>query len=198
MSERMQEAALAAAQLLGLVIAGVVLYQLGQPEVGSLVIGAALGHAAPRRRKGDRPSTPPPAALLVLCIAGAGVLSGCGASAVGTQYQALRVAAEVYDAATDGAEAALTTQAAACDGDDPCLDALRAAWLPVRAAQATVLLGLQGWAGALRVWEVSGDVPALMRAAMRAAESFWRAMETWAEAGRAVGWDLPALTGGAQ
>lgn len=51
MSERMQEALLSAAQMLGLVAAGVVLYHLGQPEVGSVVIGAAIGHAAPRRQR---------------------------------------------------------------------------------------------------------------------------------------------------
>lgn len=133
-----------------------------------------------------------PAALLAL----AAWLSGCGASAVGTQYQALRAAVEVYDVATDGAEAALNTQAAACNQDDACLDGLRQPWMSVRAAQGAVLLVLQGWAGVLRLWEVSGDVPALIRQALRTAEDFARAWTQWAEAGRAVGWELPTLPGG--
>lgn len=129
-------------------------------------------------------------ALLALALAA----TGCGGSAVGAQYQALRVAATVYDSATDGAEAALNTQAAACNGDDACLDALREPWSAVRVAQSGVLLVLQSWASALQLWEAAGDVPALMRAAWRVMESLSGAWTLLADAGRGVGWDVPTLT----
>jgi hypothetical protein len=79
----MQEAVLAAAQLLGLVIAGVVLYQMGQTEVGSLVIGAALGHAAPRRRRGDGGGSGAGGALALLLAVGVALsATGCGPTAL--------------------------------------------------------------------------------------------------------------------
>lgn len=202
MSERMQEAALAAAQLLGLVIAGVVLYHLGQPEVGSLVIGAALGHAAPRRRKGDRPSTPPPAALLVLCIAGAAVLSGCGASAVQTSARAATVAA----VATQGA-ARIVTESARADLDaacplaeyptqgpalDACAAPVRARWAPADAAVAATRATLVAWVEVLSLAQMAGGDD-LLGAMIEAARAFMSAWDDLARALRSVGVEAPQL-----
>lgn len=51
MSERVQEAALGVVTTLGLALVGLALYHLDAHEAGMLVLGAAIGHAAPRRRK---------------------------------------------------------------------------------------------------------------------------------------------------
>lgn len=149
---------------------------------------------APRLRFGVVPEVVIACAILVACICVASCLSGCGASAVGTQYQALRVAATIYDSATDGAEAALTTQAQGCAHDDACLDAVRLRWLPVAAAQSAVLVLLQGWAGLIQLWEAAGDLPSLLRAGIRQVEAIGRAWNAWASASSAAGWlSLPPL-----
>lgn len=151
------------------------------------------------RPRSRRDGSAPVAAMVALAFVGlvalGALLSGCGGSPVAQQYQALRVVAGVYDVATDGAEAALNTQAAACDGADACLDELGRGWHPVRVAQGGVLLALQGWASVIALWEAAGDLAALARAAVRQLESVSLAWNAWAAAGRAVGWTLPPLPG---
>ncbi|UJR81502.1 hypothetical protein [Sandaracinus amylolyticus] len=162
MSERMQEAALAAAQLLGLVIAGIVLYQMGQTEVGSLVIGAALGHAAPRRARGGG-GVPPVAPLLMLLGAIAlGALSGCDGPpdaarrsvevATVVLLDADRDAAVRYTAAAEAAIERSTTLAeyrAAMSPHDALEQALRVSQSTILAADAA----LDAWrAGGAERW----------------------------------------------
>jgi hypothetical protein len=143
-------------------------------------------------RKGGPPSVPP--AALALLVALPALVGGCGASPLRVQYDALATVAEVYDAATDGAEAALNVQAAACNQEDACLDALVTSWSPVRVAQAGVLLVLQGWASLLGVWEAAGaELGSLVRAALRQVEALGSAWNAWAAAGAGVGWTLPAI-----
>lgn len=133
--------------------------------------------------------------LLLFGIGALALLAqGCGGSPIGAQYQALRVAATIYDSATDGAEAALTVQAQGCAHDDACLDALHARWLPVAAAQSAVLVLLQGWAGIIQLWEAAGDLPSLLRASVRQLEAIGRAWNAWGAASSAAGWlALPPL-----
>lgn len=138
-----------------------------------------------------------PSLLIAIATVGAlalaaSLLSGCGASAVDTHYQVLGAIASVYDVATDGAETTLTAQAQACD-DEPCVEQLRSSWAPIRAGQAAVLLALQGYAAALRLWHDAGDLPALARAAVRSLAALGTAWQTWASAAGAVGWSLPSI-----
>lgn len=163
------------------------------PHVAGVIglVGSALVGVFVEWRKASVKAGP--LVLLLAASLTAGMASGCGASAVRTHYDTLAVVGQVFDAATDGAEAALTTQAAACSGDDACLDGVRDAWRPVQVAQGAVLLALQSWASALGLWEAAGDHPAFVRAAIRTLDAVGSGWNTWAASGAAVGWTLPAI-----
>lgn len=199
MSERMQEAALAAAQLLGLVVAGVVLYQMGQPEVGSLVIGAALGHAAPRRARRGAGGSAVLALLGVMALGG--TLVGCGASAIRTHATSATIATIAAQGARDvlmrsADEAIARCNAGPADARATCLDEAERVHRDAGVAFDAARLAIAGYRDAVEVAALAGDEEIARVVLERGASFAMREWDAFRELLRALGADVDALLPG--